>query len=610
MSDVRLGIGPGRRRGAVVLVATGTCLVGMLWGASAASAHPLGNATVNHYDGLRLYTHHLTDRAVEDIAEIPTLQRKPLIDGDSDGRLSAAEFAAYAHRQCVALATSNRIVVGGSRLTLRIDSAEYGEQPGAIGLSVGRLVCELSAAAELSKPTSVTIDDEWDGAGIGWHELTAVGAGVSLRSSPVPGKSISDELRHYPNDLLSSPLDQRRATMRVVPGADTSTYTGSTGVPTAGGASKLLDRLATTFNGLVGRSHLTLGVGVLAVLLAMVLGAGHAFLPGHGKTVMAAYLVGKRGRFRDVVTVGATVTLTHTLGVLAIGLLLSLSTTLAPTVVEQDLAEVAGMIVAGVGLWLLISAVRRRRPLRAADDELARLVSPDEHATPAAAPLVSYAEVPLASAPAATSSHVAPRAHSPSTIASGIARADDSTGGGLGFPGEAGHQHVPAHPTDTPDHAHGRVESGHHHPDHEHGHRHGPFGPHHRDHSDLHGSAVSSPASETARGGFSRKGLVGLGVAGGLVPSPSALLVLLAAVALGRTVFGIVLVLGYGVGMAVALTAAGLLLLRLRGRLGRLAGSAHWRRMTWLTSAMPVITACLVLAVGIGLTLQALTGTV
>lgn len=520
-----------RRRGVVLLLAVAACLGGTLAGAPRASAHPLGNATVNHYDGLRLLPDRIDDTAVEDVAEIPTLQRKPLIDGDGNGTLSPAEFVAYAGRQCAALAAADRITVARTRVALRVVAASYSERPGAIGLKVGRLVCRLTAAAGLSKPAAVTVDDEWDGAGIGWHELTAVGRGVSLRGSPVPARSISDELRHYPNDLLSSPLDQRSATLRVVPGTGASTYAGARGLPTAGAATRLLDDLARTFDGLVGRRQLSLGVGLLAVLLAMVLGAGHAFLPGHGKTIMAAYLVGKRGRLRDVVTVGATVTLTHTAGVLVIGLLLSLSATLAPTVVEQDLAVLSGLIVAGVGLWLLLTAVRRGTP-------------------------------------AASVAHLAARA--------ATARSE--------APATAARVHAG---TAAVAHTH-----GHHDHDHDHPHHHGHAGP------------------EAAPSAFGRKGLVGLGVAGGLVPSPSALLVLLAAVALGRSAFGVVLVLGYGLGMALALTAAGLLLLRLRGRLGHLAGSRPLRPVARLARALPAVTAVLVLLVGIGLVLQALAGTV
>jgi len=103
---------------------------------------------------------------------------------------------------------------------------------------------------------------------------------------------------------------------------------------------------------------------------------------------------------------------------------------------------------------------------------------------------------------------------------------------------------------------------------------------------------------------------VGLGVAGGLVPSPSALLVLLAATALGRTWFGITLVLGYGIGMAVALSVAGLLLVKLRGRLDRWTAGTRLARANKIAAVLPILTALLVLAVGAGLALRALGGAV
>jgi len=286
------------------------------------------------------------------------------------------------------------------------------------------------------------------------------------------------------------------------------------------------------FNALVGAKHLTVGVGLLAVLLSMLLGAGHAFLPGHGKTIMAAYLVGRRGRLRDVVTVGATVTLTHTAGVLVLGGLISLTAAFAPTAAEQDLAVVSGLLVAGVGVGLLVGALRRRR----GSSQLTTEVEDSLVALDVRKRVLVGADGP-ATQPA---------------------------------PGASTHSH---------DHAHGH---GHPHP---HGHGHG----------------------QPQR--FGRSGLIGLGVAGGLVPSPSALLVLLAAIALGRTAFGVILVLGYGLGMAGALTAAGLILVRLRGRLGKLF---HGRSAasTRLLSALPVVTACLVLVVGVGLTLRAIGGNI
>jgi ABC-type nickel/cobalt efflux system permease component RcnA len=97
-------------------------------------------------------------------------------------------------------------------------------------------------------------------------------------------------------------------------------------------------------------------------------------------------------------------------------------------------------------------------------------------------------------------------------------------------------------------------------------------------------------------------GIAGLGIAGGLVPSPSALIVLLGAMALGRTVFGVLLVIAYGLGMAATLTAAGLLLVRLRDRLeGRLRFVARWRAVA------PPATAALIVLVGLGLAGRALT---
>lgn len=102
-----------------------------------------------------------------------------------------------------------------------------------------------------------------------------------------------------------------------------------------------------------------------------------------------------------------------------------------------------------------------------------------------------------------------------------------------------------------------------------------------------------------------------MGIAGGLVPSPSALVVLLGAVALGRTAFGVLLVIGYGLGMAATLTLAGLLLVRLRERIeshDRARTLRHHPLLRRLARTGPVITAILVIAVGLGLTLRAATG--
>ncbi|GAA2554995.1 hypothetical protein GCM10010435_26920 [Winogradskya consettensis] len=98
----------------------------------------------------------------------------------------------------------------------------------------------------------------------------------------------------------------------------------------------------------------SLGVTLIALVLAMVLGAFHALTPGHGKTMMAAYLVGSGGRVRDALTLGASVTVTHTSSVLAIGAVALLAGHFAvPQMWVPGLELVSGVLVLGLGLRLL-----------------------------------------------------------------------------------------------------------------------------------------------------------------------------------------------------------------------------------------------------------------
>jgi hypothetical protein len=130
-------------------------------------------------------------------------------------------------------------------------------------------------------------------------------------------------------------------------------------LPAVSTVESWLARLGALFTGLVGQEDLTAGVGALAVLLAVVLGASHAMLPGHSKTVMAAYLAGRCGTRRDALLVGATVTATHTAGVLVLGLVVSVSVAVAPENVLSGLGVLSGLLVAGIGGGLLVSAARR-----------------------------------------------------------------------------------------------------------------------------------------------------------------------------------------------------------------------------------------------------------
>jgi len=488
-----------RRRLTVLALATGALV---LVPATGASAHPLGNFTVNHFHGLQLYPDRIEDLAVVDSAEIPTLQEREALDRNGDRTLTATERRAYAAAQCGRVAAASRLIVNGRATAWTVAASTLEYRTGAAGLDTSRLTCRLRAATGLTRPATVGFTDGFRADRLGWREIAATGKGVHIEDSPVPERSVSNELRKYPNDLLAAPLDQRSVRLKTAPGDDPAGPTRTLELPAAGLVTRAIARLDATVEGLVGARHLTLPVGLLAVALSILLGAGHAALPGHGKTVMAAYIAGRRGSLRDAVTVGATVTLTHTGGVLLLGLLVTVSASLAAESLLSYLGIASGLLIATIGAGLLLSAWRGRHP----------------------------------------------------------------GSGGQTPAGSHGHGHGHGH-----GHSHG----------HDHGHDHVP--------------------------GFSRRGLIGMGVAGGLVPSPSALIVLLGAVALGRTGFGIALVLGYGLGMAATLTAAGLLLVRLRDRLARSARGTHrLSRLTAVARLVPAMTACLVLCVGLGLAARGL----
>ncbi|MFD8118500.1 nickel/cobalt transporter [Streptomyces microflavus] len=551
------------RRAITTLTVTALAAVASAAVAPAAVAHPLGNFSVNYHTGLVLRPDRIDTRIIVDRAEIAALQERPTIDSDHDDTVSDSESRAYADKVCSDLSEQLHLSVSGKRANWRQLSATLVYENGEAGLKTSRLTCELTTQAALSEPTDIRAETDYDTTRIGWHEMTATGQEVRLTRTDVPATSPTRELRQYPQDPLASPLDQRTASLRSEPGQGAGTVPAVVAdLPGAGVISGVLAKVTGAFDSLVGAREITLPVGLLALFLALVLGASHAAMPGHGKTIMAAYLAGRRGTRRDALTVGATVTLTHTAGVLVLGLALPVSTHLAGETVLMWLGAASGLLVTGIGLWLLTGAVRGR--------------------------------------PQHNHHHHGPN-HS--------------------------HNHVDHHH----DHHHGHGH-GHHH-DHDHGadspHHHGPVTPASAHDSapagDLqatpavatlappdheHHPADTSTAPRNARR-TSRSGLIGMGIAGGLVPSPSALVVLLGAVALGRTAFGVLLVIGYGLGMATTLTLAGLLLVRLRERIenhDRARNLRHHPLLRKLARTGPVITSLLVVAVGLGLTLRAATG--
>ena len=200
-------------------------------------------------------------------------------------------------------------------------------------------------------------DDTFEGR-VGWKAIVAApGEGTAVRSD-APSGDPTNGLRRYPEDLLNSPLDRRDASFRVKPGD--GTLSGS-----AYGEWRVRDNRAEETDGFAGLlESAAAGEGVLLLLLLAAFGWGglHALSPGHGKAMVAAYLVGTHGRPRHAIALGATVTVTHTIGVFALGLVtLALSQYVLPEDLYPWLNLASGLLVVVIGAAVLRSRIRAGR---------------------------------------------------------------------------------------------------------------------------------------------------------------------------------------------------------------------------------------------------------
>ena len=459
------------RRTAGLLVAA---IALVLATAGTASAHPLGNFTVNHYAGIELAGDRVYVRYVLDLAEIPTFQF-----GDD---VRAAGFA-------TTVARSLELRLDGRRVVLRPVAHRVVARRGAGGLKTLRFDAVFSAAAS---GRALTFADRVFPSRIGWREITiAARDGARLLDASVPSASRSNELRSYPDDLLRSPLDVRSAVATFEPG------TAAAPAPDLEPAPAPSHR-GRGFEALIERGELSVGVVLLSLLVAAFWGAAHALTPGHGKALVAGYLVGTRGRPRHAFVLGATVTVTHTAGVFALGLVtLLLSRFIVPEQLYPWLTLASGLLVVAVGLGVLRQRMR--------------------------------------------------------------------TGAGSG-------------------HHHHHAGDGHDHDHHHHGHGHG----HHHDHD--HDDALTS------------RGILGVGIAAGLLPCPSALVVLLSAIALHRVGFGMALIVAFSVGLAATITAIGLVAVMARRAFSRVRLDGP------VVRALPAVSAAVIVLVGLAITARALPG--
>ncbi|MYX99759.1 nickel transporter [Streptomyces sp. SID486] len=546
--------------------------------AGTASAHPLGNFTVNRYDGLVAAPGRLRVDHVEDLAEIPATQAEPEVE-----RLG---LGAWARQRCARAAAGSGLRVDGRATALTATRSSARLRPGQAGLHTLRVECRLTAP--LPRGATVTVGFHGAGAagGPGWREITARGDRMTLIATDVPKASVSRELTAYPGDLLSSPADTGTASLRVRPGGPALAADAQRQqAPGAGVLPRGADRWTRALDDLVARQDLTVGFAALALLVAVVLGATHALAPGHGKTLMAATAAarGGRARPRDVLPLAASVTVTHTLGVVALGLLVTAGSAATPTVISW-LGVAGGALVLAAGVTLVRRAWRNRA-----------------HAAVAPPAAVAHRELATVGAgPGATHRSHEHHHHHPATDGE---RTHGDHAHGDHTHSHDDHAHVHTHGNHS--HTHGRhTDGGHIHGGHAHGgHAHGDHTHGGQTHTHTHGGHTHTHAvAPTLRG------TILLGFAGGLVPSPSAVVVLVGAAALGKAWFGLLLVMAYGAGLALTLTAAGFAVVRLGAGAARMLD----RRPRWtghpLTAlvrrTLPLASALVVLALGAGLVLK------
>jgi ABC-type nickel/cobalt efflux system permease component RcnA len=314
-----------------------------------AGAHPLGNFSVNRVDVVRVSSQDVRVTWILDRAEIPTFQER--------GRSRAALLAdarSVAERGL-------RLRVDGRDVPLRRDGrGRLSLRPGQGGLETTRIELELRASAPDAR--RVELRDSTYADRVGWRAIVVrPGAGTAVRSS-VPADDPTRGLRAYPQELLSSPPDERVATLQVRPGDGSVVAPRSDG----GGVRTTTARGAQDgFAQLLADAAAGRGVLVLLLLAAAGWGALHALSPGHGKGMVAAYLVGTSGTASDAMVLGLTVTVTHTAGVFALGLVtLGLSAWILPEDLYPWLTLASGLIVVLVGAAVLRGHLRHRRAHR------------------------------------------------------------------------------------------------------------------------------------------------------------------------------------------------------------------------------------------------------
>ena len=329
-------------------------------------AHPMGNFSINHYSKIRIERRSVEIRYLIDMAEIPTFQETRQFEvTPTAGDPNASR---YLERQEQLLNEGLSLESDGQAVQLKSISRRVTFAEGAGGLPTMKLAFtfrgKLEAGAGAHKLSY--FDDNFPGRA-GWKELVVIGEGVTILDSSAPATDRSQELTNYSSDALNSPPQQVAALVdfRISPRVPAPTVSSvqpparAVAAPTAVAPQVKAQSQNTPrsrFTELIStQGKLSFWFLLSAALIAAALGAMHALEPGHGKTIVAAYLVGSRGTARHAVLLGVVVTAAHTAGVYLLGALtLYASRYIVPEQLYPWLGAISGLSVAALGIFIFL----------------------------------------------------------------------------------------------------------------------------------------------------------------------------------------------------------------------------------------------------------------
>lgn len=517
------------------------CIAGRLWLVSLAVwvglfvgraiAHPMGNFSISHYAGIRIETGDFEIRYLIDMAEIPTFQE--MQQSGITSRPDDPHLTSYLAIKAREFGNGLKLYMNGQALRLRPVSQQVIFPPGAGNLPTMKFGFVYRAKMPEDCNTESCQLDYQDvnlADRVGWKEITATHTQeVTLTSSTVPDHDRSGQLSNYPTDLLNSPPQDLQArivfvtnhTKALLPAPiRAATTNGGSNIShghqfeeyKSGVASAISPSVATapgtadskieikpnlqstprnTFTEIMGSQRIGFGIALLAGLIAAGLGALHALEPGHGKTIVAAYLVGGRGTARHAFLLGTFVTISHTAGVYLLGAVtLYAQKYILPEKLYPLMGVLSGILIAGMGFYLFLQRY-------------------------------------------------------------------------------AGPEFAHSHSSGTATHSHGNPATEH----------------------------RSSKPDDS----ISARQLLVLGMTGGMVPCPAALVVLLSALALHRVMFGLFLIVAFSVGLAAVLIGMGLVAVY-AGRLVSRSSSDSPLIQRWLplsSAVMITVLGCMIAVRGL-----------